>query len=311
MSRRLAPVTAALAAAVALIPGLAYGADAPRAVTDTHVPSTARVTGTGSPVFKTFTSPASSSIRQQKRTAIAAMSPAAGTGKTIYATSTPFCTTETGTGTQASPFCLIQDAVNAAAPGDTINVLGSIGYFSYESVTVKTSGISIVGIGSQAWIGAVNASSGKPALILDHVTNVTVSNMMLTAYGSPSVEVMGSSGITLDSDYLNLGLGSKNTTGTLAIDGASSNVTVSRTYVDSGNQGGATGISVAAGASHVTLASDILAAAGITATGVSDLNIAGTTIQRGCAPGSTSRARRLRSASRTTSSRTRIRIRTT
>ncbi len=205
-----------------------------------------------------------------------------GTGRTIYAVSAISCDVDTGTGAQDAPYCLIQNAVNAAVRGDTVQITGSTGYFSQESVTVKTSGIRIVGIGGQAWI---NSSGQRPALELDGVTDVTVSNMMLESYGTPAVVIKGSSNIKLDGDYVDL---NPNTHGVdaLTIDGASSNVTVSRTYVDAGFWGAgpaASGISVASGASDITLAGNVLAATGITATGVAGLDVTGNTIQRACA----------------------------
>lgn len=205
-------------------------------------------------------------------------------GRTIYATFGFSCTTSPGTGSQASPYCLMQDAVDAAQPGDTIDVLSGQGYSSRESVTVKTSGISIVGVGDQAWISQSSVDAiPKPALILDHVSNVTVSNMRLTSYGgSAAVEVIGSTGVTIDSGFVSA---DNNLAGfdALTIDGASSNVAVSRTYVDAGFSPTAVrGIAVGSGARNVTLAGDILADTGITATAVSGLNVTGNTIQRGC-----------------------------
>ncbi|MFH9354116.1 PKD domain-containing protein, partial [Kitasatospora sp. NPDC017646] len=208
-----------------------------------------------------------------------------GTGRTLYAAfSGSPCTTGTGTGTQASPYCLLQDAVNAAQPGDTVDVLSSSsGYSSQESVTVRTSGISIVGTGPQAWVSAGNANSGKPALVLDHVSDVTVSNLMLTSWGSSTaVEVVGSTRVTIDSGFVST---TNNLTGAdaLTIDGASSNVTVSRTYVDAGfSRSGARAITVASGAGNISLSGDVLADAGIVATGVNGLDVVGNTIQRGC-----------------------------
>ncbi|MFF2149640.1 right-handed parallel beta-helix repeat-containing protein, partial [Kitasatospora sp. NPDC058190] len=237
-----------------------------------------------------FSSPASNSVRLTPVPPAPSGAPAApgpvttGTGRTLYAAfSGSPCTNDTGTGTQASPYCLLQDAVNAAQPGDTVDVLSSSGNSSQESVTVRTSGISIVGIGTQAWVSPGNANNGKPALVLDHVSNVTVSNLMLTSWGSATaVEVIGSTGVTIDSSFVST---TSNPTGAdaLTIDGASSKVTVSRTYVDTGfSRTGARAISVASGAANVSLAGDVLADAGITATGVNGLNVVGNTIQRGC-----------------------------
>lgn len=204
----------------------------------------------------------------------------AATGRTFYV---QFGFSPCGTGTQASPYCLLQTAVDAAQPGDTIDVLSSQVYSSQESVTVRTSGISIVGVGNQASVSAGNANNGKPSLVLDHVSNVTVSNMMLTSNGgATAVAVIGSSGVTIDSSYVGTGndFGGADL---LTIDGGSDHVTVSRTHVDTGfSRAGARAIAVASGARTVTFAGDVLADAGISATGVSGLDVVGDTIQRGC-----------------------------
>ena len=291
MSRRtLATAVAALAATVALAPGVANAAG----------PASASGTGHGrafsgtpakaprSSAFTHFSSPAAKSFRVQapelSTVKSAVKQRTADTGTVIYASTASLgCSPETGDGTQANPFCQVQDAVDAAVPGDTVDVLGTIGYFSQMPVKVTTSNISIVGIGQQAWISANNAT---PALTLDGVTGVTVSNLMLNAIGAPAVEVIGSSDVTLDSDYVTQQFGSAQAVNTVTIDGTSSGVTVSRTYLDSGGwAAGANAVSVASGASNITLASNVLADAGITATGVSGLDITGNTIQRGCSTG--------------------------
>ena len=276
-------MAAVIAVSVALIPSLAQAADSPSTAAGTSAAVTADLTKAGASNFHTFSSPESKAIRAQKQST-APKSRAATTGKTIYAsTSYPSCQSEIGTGTQNSPFCKVQDAVDAAQPGDTVDVFGYTGYFSSDPVTVKTSGISIVGTSDQSWI---QPTDGKPALILDHVTGVTVSNMMLTTWNSSAVQIIGSSNITLDSSYLTTVVSPSGTAFTgLTIDGASSNVTVSRTFVGAGVWApGSKGISVAVGASQITLASDVLVA-GISATGVSGLNVVGNTIQRDCDSG--------------------------
>ncbi|MFD0570585.1 hypothetical protein ACFQ0T_16910 [Kitasatospora gansuensis] len=211
-----------------------------------------------------------------------------GSGRTIYATTASVCYPGSpGSGTAASPYCNLQVAVDAAVPGDTIKVAGAIGSSSGDVVRVRTSGISIVGVGDHA---QVQDGLGKSALILDGVTDVTVRNLMLASTGGVPVEVRGSSRITLDSLHVYaygtpVGRPDPGPLDAVRIDGASSGVTVSRSYLDTrGWKPGASGISVAAGASQVTLASNVVVATGISATGVAGLNVVGNTIQRSCAP---------------------------
>ncbi|HTJ71622.1 MAG TPA: right-handed parallel beta-helix repeat-containing protein [Actinospica sp.] len=240
---------------------------------------------------RTFSTPVSDSRRIESvatpsRSAVAARSAAsnvvATSGTTIYATTSGTCSTETGTGTQAAPYCKLQDAVNAASPGDTIDVSGTSGESSSDSVTVKTSNISIVGVGGHAAI----ATGGyiPSALTLDDVTGVTVSGMMFTSDGDPAVQVIGSSDVTFTADYMAAAIGiSPNDA--LTIDGTSSNVSVTRSVIDNGYGIGGSAVLISSGASAVTLAADVVLAGGITATGVSGLDVTGNTIQRSCGSG--------------------------
>ncbi|MFD0570983.1 PKD domain-containing protein [Kitasatospora gansuensis] len=269
--RRFSATAALVAAGLVLIPGpaMAAGPATPGQSTE--------LTPQG---VDTFSSAATNSVRPQGGAAGEVGSRGVRNGKTIFASTSGSCTAETGAGTEASPYCLPQSAVDAAATGDTVKLLGSVGYFSQRPLTVRTSGISIIGVGTQAWIDARTA----PALTLDGVTDVTVQNLMLGAWFSSAVRITNSSDVTLDSSYVDLG-NVNGPTDSITIDGTSSNVTVSRTYVDTGYYTqGASGIAVAAGAKQVTLAGNILAATGITATGVNGLIVDGNTIQRGCAP---------------------------
>ncbi len=296
MPRRTLTITiAALAATLTIAPGVANAAGSAHGSTTIGKVSAGGVVPV-KPVpgaAAHFSSPAGKSFRAQApalstaRSAAKQRTAAAGTadaGTVIYATTADYsCSPETGDGTEANPYCQVQDAVDAAVPGDTVDVIGSVGYSSPAPVTVTTSNISIVGIGTQAWL---DTGLSVPALTLDHVTGVTVSNLMVTSNDATAVAVVGSSDITLDSDYLTQAYGSQRVMTTVTIDGASSGVTMSRTYLDSGDwMPGANAVAVGAGASDITFASNILADAGITATGVSGLNITGNTIQRGCSTG--------------------------
>ncbi len=277
--RRLVATAAFIAAGVALLPTTAFADQGPHApVPGAFTTSTqAKAVQPAASDLHHFSSPAKRSLRTQR--AATAVRPADSTGNTIYVHTIGFCSPATGTGTAADPYCHLQDAVDAAQPGDTIEVQGDSP--SQESVTVTTSDLSIVGVGNEAGVTAAVAYVGKPALILDHVSDVKVSNLMLTSWNADTVHVVGSTGITLDSDYVDQGAGDGHTT--LTIDGTSSGVTVSRTYLNaSSNSGHRQAVSVAPGAADITLAADVLAASGIAATGVQGLNVTNDTIQRGC-----------------------------
>ena len=233
--------------------------------------------------FKTYSSPKGKSIRLQKTVAADVSGHAnarAATGTTIYATTGDYnCSPDTGTGTAADPYCDVQDAVDAASTGDTIDVAGSVGYSSQSPVTITTSDLTIVGTSTQSWI----SDTTGPAITIDGASDVTISNLMLDSYSGADVAIEGSSDVTLDSDYIGGGVSSHDG---VTIDGASSGITISRTYVDTEIwNADYSAISIASGAQNVTLAGDMIAASNIVATGVEGLDVVGDTIQRGCESG--------------------------
>ena len=194
-----------------------------------------------------------------------------------------YCTSYSAAdGSEAAPYCSLQPAVDAAVAGDTIRIGGTPGSTVSESVTVRTSGISLVGVDTSAWLYPSLEDSGKPALILDGVSDVTISNLMLqTRLGGTALEIRNSSRITVDSSYVKSADGGT----ALTIDGSSHDVTVSRTYLHTSTwSAAASAVGVAEGARSVTLAGNIIAASGIRATGVTGLNVTNNTVQRGCSP---------------------------
>lgn len=235
-----------------------------------------------SPALKSFTSASSGILHHGSPNA--AISPRTVSGTTIYVLMAGSCDTETGDGTQASPYCSLQDGVSAASVGDTVSVAGNNFDHNFShpgSVTVKTSGISIVGVGTDTVL------FGQPALIFNDVSNVTVShlNFQTSSISTSDVQVIGSTGITLDSDALHAQYGVP--VGSVSIDGTSSAITVSRTaFVTDGWSSNVVGVVAASGASDVTIASDLFGAFGsgsVQATGVNGLNITGNTMERSCA----------------------------
>ncbi|MFE4975206.1 hypothetical protein ACFRAR_24265 [Kitasatospora sp. NPDC056651] len=286
--RRLIATAASIAAGFAFLPSQAFAAGPAQPAVPPAVEAPA-LTGTGPSTPRTFTSPADKSYRVQDRPAPqAAAAPKAAAapraaGRTIYAITASTCTTDTGTGAQATPFCSLQHAVDAAAPGDTVKVSGKIEYGnpaqSRESVVVRTSGLTIVGGDNTP---QVVTAGNQPTLTLDGVSDVTISHLYLSAnVTSGTVAVKGSSRITLDSNHVSAG--SAASVG-IAIDGASSAVAVTRTHVSPDIMVAGTAITVDAGARDVTLAGNLLASSGIAATGVQGLKVTGNSIQRGCRP---------------------------
>lgn len=224
MKRRviMMPLAVIGSVGVALAPSLAQAATPSSAgvakLTPTATASASQLAESAG--FKTFSSPKSKSVRVQKSVA------AHATGTVIYATTSYPCTG--GDGSAAAPFCDLQSAVNAASPGDTIDVAGSQGYFSQVPVTITTSDLTIVGTSAQSWI----AHSTGPAITLDGVTGVTIENLMLASQNAADVAVENSSDITIDSSYL--GGYAYGAHDGVTVDGTSSNVDITRSYVDTG-----------------------------------------------------------------------------
>lgn len=220
------------------------------------------------------------------------------TGRTVYVLTRTTCTTDTGTGTQAAPFCSLQHGVDAAVSGDTVRVDGKDEGVSppsdMEAVVVHTSGLTLTGGTNTPQILSFNNAAGKPALTLDGVSDVTVSHLSFNGGNAPGLLVKGSSRITLDSDHLDGSGGNA-----LTIDGTSSAISVTRSHASMFYPvAGSATISVAAGAKNITLAGNLVSGAttdnsqtiyqatgGIAATGVQGLNVTGNTVQRGCLPG--------------------------
>lgn len=203
--------------------------------------------------------------------AIPTVAHAGTSGTVIYvANPTSQCTSETGNnGSAAKPYCAIQDAVNAAASGDTISIAPDGVY--YGAITVTTSNLSFVGSGAEVEL--------NDPVSLDKVTGISLSGLVFM----DQVHVVGSSGIRVDSDLFT----GANSIGAVTVDGASSNVTVSRSIINAQGSNG-TAILVASGASGVDIASNAFAPfnnGAVSANGVSGLDVVGNTIQRGCGGG--------------------------
>ncbi|AUG79316.1 N-acetylmuramoyl-L-alanine amidase [Kitasatospora sp. MMS16-BH015] len=282
MSHRRLTATAALCAAgLALIPAVGHAADHGADPTFVQAPAPAGdLAAARSAALDTFESPAAKSHRvAQALPKGVVKSRVAATGQTIYV-SPRDCQYGVGTGTAASPFCSVQHGVDAAQSGDTVQVEGGN---LRESVTVHTSGLTILGLGN-AGVFATDAQAGKPALTLDGANDVTLRNLSLVSAGAPALKVVGSARTTMDS-----GVANATDADAITVDGTSKDVSVTRTYAVAGRTVGdkLTGLAtvrVAAGASGITLSADALVDGGVVATGVQGLAVAGNTVQRGCAP---------------------------
>lgn len=144
----------------------------------------------------------------------------------LYVSKSSTTCTDTGTGTEAAPFCTIQAAANAAVAGDTVDI--EAGAYA-GAVDVKSAGTAAAPIVFQAVGGGVslNKATGQtsPALSFDGASYVTFEGGIFGASQGMTVQgtiVNGSSHIALDS---------LRTSGKVEITGTSTDVTLSRSWL--------------------------------------------------------------------------------
>lgn len=216
----------------------------------------------------------------------------AGSAGTLYVNHDVACS-DTGTGTQSVPFCTVQAAADIVEPGQTVRI-ESPDHQAYSGpVTLRRSGTEdapitftgapLDGDGYQAvlaWPGSA------PALTLDAVHDVRVESLAFAYDDRTGVAVTGSEGITLDRLGFERPVVSASGTGTAVdVDGASSDVTVSRNWVAAGY---AYGVRVQPGAARVTVTTNVVTTprqGGIAVSGTTGAEVTSNTVLTPCAPG--------------------------
>ncbi|MFI6155317.1 right-handed parallel beta-helix repeat-containing protein [Kitasatospora sp. NPDC051170] len=211
----------------------------------------------------------------------------------------PQSCSDTGGGTQDQPFCTVQAAVDAAQPGQTVQVKSGGEYL--ESVTVKHSGLPGQPITVKADIpygtptttlgiapGKVGVPPAAHALVFSGVHDITVSGFRLEA-AQESVLVQDSERITLNRDTILGGNPAFNGTSSfpgptpaLRITGKSNATTVSRSTVASL---GTVGVAVEAGVTGTVVTTNNIgdnAAGGITVTDAPGTVVASNTFAENC-----------------------------
>lgn len=202
----------------------------------------------------------------------------------------PACS-DAGAGTQAVPFCSIQAAANVVSPGQTVFIaIGrSSGY--NESVTLTRSGTPSAPITFTTYRTAMAsiypASVGTAVLTLKDVHDVTISDLAVDYWGSEhGIDVIGSHDISLDRMYLGQQGALDSPSAGVNVDGASSNVTVSRTQI---SDGAGYGVRVFPGAQQVSVTTNLIYAAsgtGVAISGTAAADLTSNTIRvAGCGSG--------------------------
>jgi hypothetical protein len=192
-----------------------------------------------------------------------------------------------GPGTQAEPFCSIQEAANVVQPGQTVEVRAGENGVVGEPVTISSKGTQAEPITfvyeetpDQAILTTTQASpASQPVIKFNGAQYVTFSSFDIRSGGSgDGIDVDESSNITLE----NLSVTTYAHSTGISIDGSSSDVTVehAKTY---GVQ--AHGVLAQAGASGVVLTTNSVSApggSGITLDGVAQSVVTSNTVIASC-----------------------------
>jgi hypothetical protein len=173
-----------------------------------------------------------------------AAAPAASSGATLYVNIMSASCTDSGTGTQAAPYCSLQAAANAASPGDTVSITGTPGYYgaAYGNLTISKSGTAAAPI-TFAATGTTYTMMGA----------LTVSGSYVNVSGLYAVTSGTGTGIRVNGshDALNSVWAVGNNAPAVIFGGTASADTLSRSDVD--EYGATTAAQILSGASGIVL----------------------------------------------------------
>ncbi|MER6077579.1 hypothetical protein [Streptomyces sp. NPDC001833] len=200
-------------------------------------------------------------------------------GAALYVDDAAAGCSDTGPGSAAEPFCQIQPAADAAAPGDTVRIAGNDA--AYAPVTVRSKGtadapvrfVAVAGDGSPVTV----RGRGVAAVTFDGAQYVDMAAVRVGGAGTTAVAVTGSQHITYRDAYAEST--STAATSVVAVDGSSSDISLVRVHVF---QVSGRGFSSAAGARDITLADDSFDDQGVSAVGTTDIDLAGDTFSTIC-----------------------------
>ena len=280
--RRLAAAGVSLAVAGIFISAPAQAAASRPAVSKAALSSSISKPAAGA-AYKSFSSTAKTPGHTTVGTrSVLPRTAQAAASTTIYVLADPVhCTKEIGLGTNAQPYCLLQSAVNAAVPGDTIYVYQNNDEDLEYNESVSIANKSNLTIVSEGGIGVGDAPAvNSYGLRIQNSTGITVRGLVIDTDSATTADVYDSSNITFDQDSL---LNEAGQLDTLDITGGSSGVSITRsTLADNGT---GADVDITSGAQNITLASDVLDSKlgiAVDATGVKGADIVGDTIERGC-----------------------------
>ncbi|MEU2338638.1 PKD domain-containing protein [Streptomyces sp. NPDC013172] len=202
------------------------------------------------------------------------------TGATFYVNDEAAGCNDTGPGSAAEPFCQIQPAADAAAPGDTVRIAGNSR--SYAPVIIRSTGTADAPVTFSAATGdgsLVTVAGPHPAtaIAFSGARYVDMTGIRTRAAGATALAVEDSQHITYRSASAQSNLADG--TAVIAIDGSSSDISLTRLKVD---QYSGPDVSSAAGARNITLAGDIFDVGGVSAAGTTGIDFAGDTFRTVC-----------------------------
>ncbi|WP_078947979.1 PKD domain-containing protein [Streptomyces griseus] len=215
----------------------------------------------------------------------------AGSAGTLYVNHDAACS-DSGTGTRGTPFCTVQAAADVVEPGQTVEIESPDGRAYQESVALTRSGTDSAPItftGASTGVGGTEAeiapTGSSPALTLGAVHDVRVESLAFSHGGGDGVDVTGSEDVTLDRLSFHAALPVSGTGSAVAVDGASSDVTVSRDRVDNGY---GYGVRVESGARQLTVTTNVVATprqGGIAVSGTAGADVTSNSVESPCATG--------------------------
>ncbi len=217
------------------------------------------------------------------RPSAADTTPAVSASANLYVDSHAQCAEADGS--QWAPFCTISAAAAVVSPGQTVYV--EPGTYN-EAVTFTRSGtssapITFVAANSDLGlvrVGGISQTVTGSILILSNVHDVVVRGFVAFGGGAPVVLVDKSARITLDGGAVHGGL----PVGVLVTGAASSDVTISRTYVVDGR---AAGIQIDPGAARTQISENTFVSGGLTITDAPGTTVSGNTLVTQCHAGIT------------------------
>ncbi|WP_405518342.1 PKD domain-containing protein [Streptomyces canus] len=215
----------------------------------------------------------------------------AATGTALYVDDDAAGCSDTGPGSQAEPFCQIQPAADSAGPGDTVYVARNT--TQYAPVTIGSAGtadapVSFVGApgdyAAATAVVVVLTRTSTPAMTFSGARYVDVSGFNLSSSGTSTLVFSQSQHISYDTGRVTTAQAATGADGTIAVDGSSSDVALTRLHI--APESGGPAFASAAGAQDITLADDTtLLGGGISATGTTGVRLAGDTIVTACGNG--------------------------